>query len=625
MPRKSSKRKPKAKPGRKPRRRFVYWTALFAFWLVMVLAISAAYVILTLPHQASLALPKRAPGVTVLARDGRMLARRGGFAGDDVQLDQLPSFVPQAVIAIEDRRFYGHFGIDPVGFLRAVFINLKAGRLVQGGSTITQQLAKNLFLKPERTLKRKYFEALLAVWLEYKFTKREILQLYLNRVYFGSGAYGIEAAAKRYYDKPAALLTLPQAAVLAGLLKAPNRFAPNRHKARAEIRAYVVLNNMVKAGYITQRQGQYAVNNPARAKTSPRLAGVNYAVDWVIERLPDFAGRPRADLIVDTTIDPVLQKAANRAITRNLARYGAKLRVSQAALVALAPNGEIRALVGGLSYAKSQFNRAIKARRQPGSAFKPFVYLTALERGLTPDSMRRDAPIRLKRWRPRNYTGRYLGPVTLRDSLAHSINTVAVRLALEVGPQRVAKTARRLGISSPIAANPSLALGTSEVSLMELTSAYVPFANGGFGVIPHIITSIRTRDGRILYRRAGSGPGRIVNPAHVGAMNDMMRQTLISGTGRAARLASRQAAGKTGTSQEFRDAWFIGYTAALIAGVWAGNDDGKPTKKVTGGGLPALIWREFMTAVHAGRPAKRLPEAPGANNPIARLLRIFGL
>lgn len=633
--RKPSRPRAKGKPKRQRGwfARLCYWSVVVGLWAAIAISAVVAYVLVTLPRDAGIALPARVSGVTVLGADGSVLARRGAFAGDDVSIDELPRYVPQAVIAIEDKRYFSHFGIDPVGLARAMIANVKAGRIVQGGSTITQQLAKNLFLKPERTLRRKAKEAVLALWLEYQYSKREILQLYLNRVYFGAGTFGVEAATQRYYNKPAASLNLAEAAVLAGLLKAPAYYAPSRHRARAEQRAYVVLNEMMYQGYITRAQGQQAVDHPAQALGHQAIANIRYVFDWVLERLPRRVRGKKGNLIIETTIDPRLQRIAEHAVQTTLAPLAKPRRVDQAALIALGRDGAVRALVGGRSYSKSQFNRAVKARRQPGSAFKPFVYLTALERGYRPDSVVEDAPVAIRGWRPKNHSSRFRGPITLREALAQSVNTVAARLAVAVGPARVAKTARRLGIRSKLHNNPSLALGTAEVTLGELTAAYVPFSNGGMKAQPYVITRVRLarkdRE-RVIYRRKPPAPIRVVAQRHIAGMNVMMADTLISGTGKKAALAGRPAAGKTGTSQGFRDAWFIGYTREMTAGVWAGNDNGKPTLKVTGGDIPAVIWQRFMQAAHDTVPARALPGTAPAQSPqrrpggIARLLNALG-
>ena len=593
-------------------RRLAYWGCLAAIWAGLGGGVLALIWALELPQPRDLAVPARSPAVTILANDGTVLARRGSGFARAVALDELPPHVGHAFIAIEDRRFYAHAGIDPQGIARAMLANLMAFDVVQGGSTITQQLAKNLFLKPARTLKRKVQETMLALWLESEYSKDEVLTLYLNRVYFGAGAYGIEAASQRYFDKPATRLSVQEAAMLAGLVKAPSRLAPTHNPDAAQRRANLVIAAMRAQGYLPGGQADTAQAFPA--EVTPRTTTqTGYAVDWIENQLAGFSGRATRDVTVETTLNPAMQTAAVGALKSGLALAGPQARVRQGALVAMAPDGAVRALVGGLDYRQSQFNRATTAKRQPGSAFKTFVYLTALENGMTPATIRRDAPIQVANYAPTNFAGTYEGEVTLADALANSINTVAVRLAYEAGPAAVARTARRLGITSDVRADLSLALGSSEVTLAELTGAYAPFANGGDGVFPYIITRVwgKTEDGgrEALYQRAGGGPGRVVTPTNVAHMNTMLAQTIRTGTGKRARI-DRPAGGKTGTSQDNRDAWFIGYTADLVAGVWVGNDDGTPMRGVTGGRLPAEIWRNFMTAAHTGMPPRALPGYP---------------
>ncbi len=588
-------------------RKGAYWGTVFALWGGIIFVGLSFYVLLDLPSPASLDLPERSPSVIITAASGKVLARRGTFSGDDVQLDQLPDYLSQAVIATEDRRFYVHFGVDPIGLIRALFINYKSGRVVQGGSTITQQLAKNLFLNPDRTIRRKIQEMVMAVWLEAKYTKVEILQLYLNRVYFGAGAYGVDAAARRYFGKSASEVTLPEAAVLAGLLKAPTKFSPIKNPKLAEERAYLVLNNMVRSNYITTREGQLAVDEPASFTVKKPGRANQYIVDWVVAQLPGFIGTPKQDIIVETTLDPRLQMLAENAVNEVLDREGQAKKASQAALVALDGRGAVRALVGGRSYATSQFNRATQAKRQPGSAFKPFVYLAALENGYSPDTQILDGPISIKGWSPKNYTRKYRGEVSLREGFANSLNTVAVRLAQQVGTRKVLKTARRLGITAQMHKNPSMALGTVEISPLELTAAYVPFANGGEGILPFIINRIRTKSGEIIYQRLGSGPGKVIKDKPLDQINDLLASVTRSGTGVNANFGDRPIAGKTGTSQGFRDAWFVGFTAQLTTGVWVGNDDGSPMKRVAGSGLPLAIWKSFMAPAHEGFPVVALP------------------
>ena len=593
--------------GRSLLARFGYWGLVLGLWAVIAGVGTLVFVAATLPPIQSLAVPKRPPTVEIVGIDGRPLASRGEMSGVDVPIRRLPPHLPNAFIAIEDRRFYEHFGVDPLGLLRASIANLLRRHVSQGGSTITQQLAKNLFLTQERTLWRKLQELVLALWLERKLGKSQILELYLNRVYFGSGAYGVEAAAQRYFGKPAEQLNLAEAALLAGLVKSPSRLVPSRNPLGAEHRAQAVLAAMVELGLISETAAKSALAHPARAVKPIAASSVNYIADWIMDVLDDLVGRLDQDLVVETSIDPALQGTAEKALADELALKGAKLDVSQGAIVAITPEGAVRALVGGKSYAESQFNRAVAARRQPGSAFKPFVYLTALERGLTPDTIREDKPIAVKGWKPENYRHEYYGPVTLTQALAHSLNTVSVRLTLEFGAVAVARTAYRLGIASKLEANPSLALGTSEVSLIELVSAYAPFANGGDALAVHIVERVRAREGKVLFAHVPASLGRIIEPRYVGMMNAMMRETLISGTARNAQLPLWPAAGKTGTSQDYRDAWFIGYTSHLVTGVWLGNDDSSPMRKATGGGLPVEIWSRVMKAGHQGVPIAGLP------------------
>src|SRR5215468_1356513 len=552
--------------ARSPLRRLIYWSLVLGVWALIAALGSIAFVVSTLPPIQSLEVPKRPPTVEIVGLDGRPLTMRGEMSGTDVPIKELPPYLPRAFVAIEDRRFFSHFGVDPIGLVRAVAANVLHRGVSQGGSTITQQLAKNLFLTQERTLWRKMQELVLALWLERRFSKTQILELYLNRVYFGSGAYGVEAAAQRYFGKPAREVKVAEAAMLAGLVKSPSRLAPSRNPDGAERRARAVLAAMTELGFVTETMAKAALAQPARAVKLAGTGSVNYVADWIMDVLDDLVGRVEQDLVVETTIDPALQTAAEKALLDELALKGQRLDVAQGALVAITPEGAVRAMVGGRNYAESQFNRAVAAKRQPGSAFKPFVYLTALERGLTPDTVRDDKPLALKGWKPENYSREYYGPVTLTQALALSLNTVSVRLTLEVGPQAVAKTAYRLGIASKLDANPSLALGTSEVSLIEMVAAFAPFANGGVAVIPHVVERVRTREGRPLYEASEATLGRVVEERYVGMMNAMMAETLRSGTARRAQLPGWPAAGKTGTSQDFRDAWFLGYTGHLVAG-----------------------------------------------------------
>jgi penicillin-binding protein 1A len=587
--------------------RIAYWGVVASLWVVIAVGATIAWIGAHLPPIQSLEIPKRPPSIQILGANGRTLATRGDMGGAAVPLKEMPPHLPKAFIAIEDRRFYSHHGLDAIGLARAVGANVLRRGVSQGGSTITQQLAKNLFLTQERTVTRKLQEVVLALWLEHKFSKKEILELYLNRVYFGAGAYGVEAAAQRYFGKSARQVTLAESALLAGLVKSPSKLAPTRNFEAAERRGQLVLAAMTDAGLIGDAAAKAAMASPPRIVKQTAGGSVNYVADWVMDVLNDLIGRVEQDIVVETTIDPVLQAQAEKALVDELTQKGEKFDVDQGALVAMTPAGAVRAMVGGKSYAESQFNRAVAAKRQPGSAFKPFVYLAALERGLTPNSVREDRPIALKGWKPENYTREYFGMVTLTQALAMSLNTVSVRLTLEVGPPAVVMTAHRLGIASKLEPNASISLGTSEVSVLELVGAYAPFANGGSAIVPHVVDRVRTLNGKTIYTRPFGDLGRVIEPQYVAMMNTMLRETLTIGTARKADLPGWPAAGKTGTSQDFRDAWFIGYTSNLVTGVWLGNDDSSATKKATGSGLPVEVWSKFMRTAHQGVPVAELP------------------
>jgi penicillin-binding protein 1A len=585
----------------------VYWTTIFGLWVAIAIGGLLFYYAMSLPDTSGLWDVAHTPSLSIVAADGETLSHRGDLLGGRVALSDMPAYVPEAVVATEDQRFYWHFGIDPIGLARAAYENFRAGTVVQGGSTITQQLAKNVFLTPDRTISRKIQEMLLAVWLEARYSKEQILTLYLNRVYFGGGAYGIEGASERFFKKSAHDLTLAEAAMLAGLLKAPSHYSPTNDIEVARNRAGVVLDNMLREGYITPAEARDAALHPASLEGYSASGSINYFVDWIANSVADFAGQPSTDVTVRTTIDPAMQRIAEDVVAQALNEQGQKLGVTQAAVIAMTPDGAVRAMVGGRSYAQSQFNRAVQALRQPGSAFKPFVYLTAMEHGLTPETMRIDRPVSYGGWAPSNYSNRFDGPMNLAHALADSVNTVAVQVAQEVGIRNVIRTAHRLGIQETLPPNLSLALGTCDINLLELTAAYAAFANGGYGVIPHGIDEVKSRDGEELYLRQGSGLGPVMSATALGEMNYMLKGVMMDGTGRKAALADRQTAGKTGTSQDFRDAWFIGYTSGLVVGVWVGNDNRAPMKKVTGGSLPATIWHDFMVRAAAGMPLADLP------------------
>jgi len=572
-----------------------------------------AYYASQLPPISQLTVPQRPPNIAILASDGSFLANRGETGGRKVSLEELPPYLPKAFVAIEDRRFYDHWGIDLMGLVRAAYRNLTRDGGLQGGSTLTQQLAKNLFLTQERTASRKIQEAILSLWLEHNFNKDQILELYLNRVYFGAGAYGVEAAAQRYYGKSARNVSLSEAATLAGLVQSPSRLAPSRNREAAQSRAELVIANMKELGFITPDMAKTALGEPAETVRPKGAGSANYAADYVMEVLDDVVGTIDSDIVVSTTIEPSVQAAAERVLVDELNAKGQKFNVSQGAFVAMRPDGAVTALVGGRDYETSQFNRATSARRQPGSSFKPFVYLTALERGLRPDTVRTDSPVNINGWKPENYDRGYRGPITLRKALALSLNTVAVKLNMEVGPGAVVQTAQRLGITSPLHADPSIALGTSEVTPLELVGAYATFANGGFGVEPYAISEVKTADGKLIFNRtASSGLDRIIDPGIDAMMNDMMHNIFVIGTAQRARMPGWPMAGKTGTTNDFKDAWFVGFTGNLVAGVWLGNDDSTPTKGASGGNLPTDIWHNFMKIALKDQKPVGLPGVAGA-------------
>ncbi|WP_316861176.1 transglycosylase domain-containing protein [uncultured Cohaesibacter sp.] len=588
-------------------RRAVYWLVILALWGGIAAGGIVLYYGSKLPQSGDWKIPDRPPNVQIVSEDGGLIANRGKTGGQRVSLSTLPPYLADAVVAIEDHRFYHHFGFDPIGFTRAMVTNLIRGRLSQGGSTLTQQLAKNLFLEHKRTIERKVQELILAFWLETKYSKQEILEMYLNRVYLGSGATGVDAAARTYYNKPASMLTLSEAATIAGLLKAPSRLAPNKHPKDAKARAELVLAAMEREGFITAEERKLALTQSIDTVARHRDSSLNYIADWVMAQLPELIGDTKEDIIVETTIDLRMQTLAERSIVDALDKQGKTYGVEQAALVSATPLGAVKALVGGKNYRESQFNRAVDAKRQPGSAFKPFVYLTSLELGNSPDSMRIDGPVSYNGWTPKNYSKEYMGQISLRKALALSINTIAAQLTFEVGADQVVDTAHRLGIHSKLANNLSIALGTSEVTPLELVGAYLPFANGGARATPHVIARIINKDGKALYINPNIPGARVIRPEILSLINSMMQETLITGTGKKALLPGRPAGGKTGTSQNYRDAWFVGYTANLVTGIWFGNDDGHPTKRASGGNLPAETWKAYMVGAHNGMAIAGLP------------------
>jgi penicillin-binding protein 1A len=583
---------------RTPAQSFFYWSAVLGVWGLIFLAAFFTVFAIDLPDTSKLNDVKRQPSISYLDRSGGLVAVRGSQYAPPADLDKLPKYVPAAFVAIEDRWYYYHFGFNPWGIVRSqIYNSTHHGGPLRGGSTITQQLARNIFLTPNQNYRRKAQELILAVWLEAKFSKKEILALYLNRVNFGAGAYGIEAASQRYFNKSASQLTIGEAALLAGMMKGPSRYNPVASPARAAARATVVLNEMVRTGAITAQQRDEAIKTPVRVSQTLASQRAQYFTDWIDDKVRSLVGEPTEDLVVETTLDLPIQAAAEQALVRGI--EGARGQgVQQGALVAMDGEGRIRAYVGGERYAESQFDRATMAQRQAGSAFKPFVYLTAMEQGRTPDTPVVDEPLTIGTWQPRNYTGKYLGPMTLQTALAQSINTVAARLANEVGTANVAATARRLGISSHIQLDPSMALGAVEVSPLDMAQAYAPFSNGGFMARAYGIERIRTAAGRVLYDHSVE---KALRPSVIGSpalqyMNQMMRTVVASGTGTRAGVKGYDIAGKTGTTSDYRDAWFVGYTGGFVAAVWLGRDDNTPMKRVAGGGAPAGVWHDFMAA-----------------------------
>lgn len=550
-----------------------------------------------LPDISNISQIEKKPGRVIRDREGEIAATYGDVYGEYLPYDKLPKPVVEAVLATEDRRFFAHAGIDLIGILRAAWVNMNEGRVVQGGSTITQQLAKNVFLAPERTLRRKIQEALLALMLEAKYSKKEILAIYLNRVYLGAGCFGIDAAAKRYFGKPARELDVAESAMLVGLLKAPSSYSPSASPDKAERRAVQVIMNMKEADYLTKEEAdRWAKMVVAGLEYNDTSLGSYYFGDWVMSQLPlmpQLADYLEEDLEIDTTLDRATQRAAEKTLQETLKKYHEKNRVNQGALVTMRPEGEVLALVGGLDYRESQYNRAFVSQRQPGSSFKLFVYLAALEKGLSPDGWMDDTPVQFGRWSPQNYDGKYRGPVSVREAFQQSLNTVAAQVAHDTGVSNVVDMARRLGIASPLAPNLSIALGTSEVNLLELTAAFAHLPNAGNRVAPYGIRRIRTKAGKIIYQRKPAEPEQVLDGNTVGAMNSLLTSVVQGGTGGRAAIG-RQVGGKTGTTQDYRDAWFIGFTGNLVTGVWVGNDDNKSMKKVTGGSVPAEIWRDFM-------------------------------
>ena len=565
--------------------------ALVVFGFVLL------WLIVTAPLSRSLQ-PIGAPGLTILSIEGEPIARRGAIIGEPVDVTTLPDHVGQAFLAIEDRRFYSHIGVDPWGIARAMVRNLRAGRVREGGSTISQQLAKTSFLSQDRTAARKIQEALIAVWLEVWLSKEEILSRYLSNVYFGDNVYGLRAAARHYFNADPEDLTVAQSAMLAGLVNAPSRLAPTRNLEGAQERSRLVMAEMARAGFITEDELDEL--RPARLRRggSDDVPTGTYFADWVIPQAAELAEGSYGERQVVTTLEGDLQRMAVRAVRR------AGLGRAQAALVAMRLDGRVVAMVGGKDYRRSAFNRATQARRQPGSAFKLFVYLAAFRAGYTPDTPVNDVPIRLGSWQPRNYGDSYRGPIRVREAVAYSSNSVAVQVQERVGRDNVIRAARDLGITTPLRPDPSLALGTGGVSLIELTAAYAAVAAGRYPIRPHGLPQQRPG----WFGWGGSDEGYSRDRAFP-MLRDVLYNVLAHGTGRSAALPV-PAFGKTGTTSDYRDAWFIGFAGDLVVGIWVGNDDNRPLPGTTGGGVPAQIWHRFMTDALGIRSARRPAPVP---------------
>jgi penicillin-binding protein 1A len=553
------------------------------------------YSIATLPIAGGLQVEATQSALTFEGAQGDVFATRGVFKGDKLTAADLPPHLAQAIVAIEDRRFYQHSGVDVRGILRAAWRNSQAGATREGGSTITQQLARLMFLTPERTFRRKVQEALLAIWLESQLKKEEILLRYLNTAYFGAGAYGVDAAARRYFGKKAGELSLAEDAMLAGLVRAPSQLAPTRNFGGAKERQELVLQAMVETKAITAAEAETARAQPVKLRTPPETPpGSNYFVDMVAGDVRRLLGSSSGDLTLRTTLNLELQRLAEGVIERRLEAEGSKKNVSQSALVALTKDGAVLAMVGGRDYEASQFNRATQAKRQAGSLFKLFVYLTALQRGYTPQSVVVDRPTQIGEWEPQNYSGGFRGSMTLRNAFVHSINTIAAQLGEEVGIPAVIDTAKRMGVQSTLPVVPSLALGSAEVTLLEMTRAFGSVA-AGIQIEPYSVRSIAGNSQQALYTKTGAGTeftGQLA--ASRAVMIDLLQGVVGEGTGKAARIPNIPVAGKTGTTQEYRDAWFIGFTPDIVVGVRVGNDDNTPMNRVVGGDLPANIWHDFV-------------------------------
>ncbi len=575
--------------------------AVWVYWQILL------HDVAELPETAELWEVNREPAIEFLAEDGTVLGIRGPRYGRSVKLEDLPPHVPRAFIAAEDKRFYEHDGADTKAMVRAAWSNFSSGETVSGASTLTQQLVKNLVLSPEQTLKRKVQEIHLAQKLEKRLSKDEILELYVNRVYFGSGFYGLGAASRFYFGKEPRDLTLAEASLLATLPQAPSRLALNKNIKDARERQAYVLTEMVQAGFVTPQSALRAIQEPIELSDGEAAdPQFGYILDLAAEHAGELLPRLPDDLVITLAIDPELQVAVSAAMEARMAEEEAETGASQAAAILFDRSGKVRALYGGRDYTVSQFNRASMAKRQPGSAFKPFVFAAALEAGISPYDVRIDEPIKIDDWRPKNFNREYQGPVTINEALRDSLNTVAAILGQEAGEDKIISLAKKFGVRSEMEPLPSIALGSQEMTLWELTSAYGPFMTSGLRVDPYLVAKIETSRGETLYERPEYDAARVYPKNQAEFMTAMMNKVVTEGTGKNASLDSWPVAGKTGTSQSSRDAWFIGYSSVYLGGVWTGNDDDTPMKDVTGGGLPARLWSDIMAIAHTGRTPARL-------------------
>jgi penicillin-binding protein 1A len=557
--------------------------------------------------------PQEDISVIFVDRYGEKLGQRGVRLDDAVPLEQIPDFLIKAALATEDRRFYEHIGLDFKGLARAMVTNARANSVVEGGSTLTQQLAKNLFLTSERSLDRKIKEAFLALWLESHYTKQEILKLYLDRAYMGGGVFGVESAAQFYFGKSVRDISLSEAAMMAGLFKAPGRYAPHINLPAARARANEVLDNLVQAGFMTNAQVLAARRNPADVIDSGLASAPDYFLDWAFDEVKKIVPATDKVLVVRTTLDPTLQTFAERTMADMMRTYSETRETDASALVSMERDGGVRAMVGGPDYGVSQFNRATQAARQPGSAFKLYVYLTAFSNGYSPESIMADAPISIGNWRPQNYGRSYAGQVSLRTALTRSINTIPIRLTYALGREKVIETAYRVGVDTTLRSIPSLPLGASEVTLLELTGSYSTVANGGYLAKPYAFTRILTTQGDVIFDRNSNTRTLVVDPRAAEQVNSVLADVVTSGTARRAQIEGIVAAGKTGTTSDYRDAWFVGYTGRYTTGVWFGNDDFSKTGRITGGSLPAEAWQKYMAFAHSdGQPIAEIPGVPGS-------------